>query len=100
MQSVAVALDFFMLTLIGYFGDAHVTHHLASGTLVSAVVGRALAFAWRYLPGFQAGPLHYGAGMLWCARIACWASLVITMGGVWKPSFEQLLALWCLWNLC
>jgi hypothetical protein len=99
MQATGIGLDFFLLALIGYFGDPHTTHYLASFTLLSAMVGRFSALPLRYLPAFREGPMHFSAAALFIARISFWSSLALKVVGVWQPSFAELITLWCLWNL-
>mmetsp|Transcript_83115 Transcript_83115/g.144402 ORF Transcript_83115/g.144402 Transcript_83115/m.144402 type:complete len:482 (-) Transcript_83115:77-1522(-) len=96
-NTLGLALDFFVLTLIGYFGTAQTTIHLATGTLVCSVVGRLLTLPWRHLPAFEKGPMHISGGIFFTARLCLWFALLLKLLKVWSPPFHTVLAVWCLW---
>jgi len=97
MQSFGIALDFFLLTLMGYFGDADTTHDLAAGTLASAAAGRLLSLPARYLPAFDKGPMHLATAMLFFLRVGLWLLLIFHLGKVLHIPYQSLVPLWCVW---
>jgi len=97
MQSSGIMVDFFLLTLIGYFGDAHTTHNLAAGALVGSGIGRLLSLPCRYLPAWKRGPMHTSSAMLFILRLGLWFPLFLEVFQVLHMSTAVLLPLWCSW---
>lgn len=97
MQSFGIALDFFLLTLIGYFGDSDTTHDLAACTLASSAVGRLLSLPWSYLPAFKQGPMHISSAILFILRVGFWLPLMLQYFKVLHLSHGLLLPLWSSW---
>jgi len=97
LQCLGVSLEFFLLTLIGYFGDAQLTLHLATGTLLSSAAGRMLSLSLPYLPAFGKGPMHFTGVGLFCVRSGLWIVLMLRLARVWTSSFHALLVVWCFW---
>lgn len=97
MQTCGIALDFFMLTLIGYFGDSDLTQSLASCTLIGSFAGRLMALAFSYLPAFKQGPMHILAASLFGLRLVLWILLMFQFFKVLHLSSAELIAVWSLW---
>lgn len=97
LQSIGVGADFFLLTLIGYFGDAQLTLHLATMTLLSAPVGRVMALLWSRLPLFKQGPMHISGAVVFSIRMALWIVLLLRLAKVWTPPSDTVLAIWGTW---
>jgi len=97
MQTSGIALDFFMLTLIGYFGDSDLTQSLASCTLIGSFVGRLMALPFSNLAAFRQGPMHISAACLFSLRVGLWILMILQFCKVLHLSSAALVALWSLW---
>jgi len=97
MQTCGIGLDFFMLTLIGYFGDSDTTQQLATWTLIGSLAGRLMALLWSYLPAFKQGPMHISAAFLFVLRVHLWIVLLLQFFKVLHLSPTALVAVWSLW---
>jgi len=97
MQSSGIFLDFFLLTLIGYFGDAETTHDLAATTLASSAAGRLLSLSFPYLPAFDLVPMHTFSAILYSLRVGLWLVPILQLCGILHLSYGILLPLWSTW---
>lgn len=95
MLSSGIMLDFFLLTLIGYFGDADLTHNLASAALASSAIGRLLTLPFPYIPAFKLGPMHKTSAIMFLFRVGLWVPLILQVCKVLHMSKDLLMVVWC-----